>query len=79
MNGCGEGCNFTEHYDLNGAKAEIDILYFTTMINNLLNNAVKYSRNIPEVRLEALELDRDLGLLQITVILLLKLRIKELE
>ncbi len=53
MNGCGEGCNFTEHYDLNGAKAEIDILYFTTMINNLLNNAAKYSRNIPEVRLEA--------------------------
>ncbi|MDT8401806.1 MAG: HAMP domain-containing sensor histidine kinase [Bacteroidales bacterium] len=52
-NGCGEDCIFTEHYDLKGASAEIDDLYFTTMINNLLNNAVKYSRKPAEIRLEA--------------------------
>jgi len=52
-NGCGSECNFTEEYKLNGAIADVDILYFTTMINNLLNNAVKYSKNTPEVRLEA--------------------------
>ncbi|HDZ41545.1 MAG TPA: HAMP domain-containing histidine kinase [Bacteroidetes bacterium] len=52
-NGCGEDCKFTEHYDLKGARAEIDDLYFTTMITNLLNNAVKYSRNTAEIHLEA--------------------------
>jgi len=52
-NGCGKECNFIEEYDLNGAKADVDILYFTTMVNNLLNNAVKYSKNTPEVQLEA--------------------------
>jgi signal transduction histidine kinase len=51
--GCGEECKFTEHYSLNGTRAEIDDLYFTTMINNLLNNAVKYSKNTPEISLEA--------------------------
>lgn len=51
--GCGEECKFTEQYSLNGARAEIDDLYFTTMINNLLNNAVKYSKNTPEISLEA--------------------------
>ena len=52
-NGCGKDCIFTDIYDLNGAKANVDILYFTTMINNLLHNAVKYSRGSPEVKLEA--------------------------
>lgn len=59
-NGCGKECNFIEEYNLNGAKADIDILYFTTMINNLLNNAVKYSKNTPEVQLEAQTEDDDI-------------------
>ncbi|HCC71643.1 MAG TPA: hypothetical protein DEQ09_10905 [Bacteroidales bacterium] len=58
-NGCGKGCIFSEHYDLNGVSAEIDDLYFTTMINNLLNNAVKYSKNTPEVKVEAFISDSD--------------------
>ncbi len=52
-NGCGEECDFTEKYDLNGAQAEIDILYFTTLINNLLHNAVKYSKGRSRISLEA--------------------------
>ncbi len=42
-NGCGQECNFTCDLNLDGAKADIDIVYFTTMISNLLNNAVKYT------------------------------------
>ncbi len=52
-NGCGKECIFTEKYDLDGAMADIDVLYFTTMVNNLLSNAIKYSANIPEVSVEA--------------------------
>ncbi|MBN1388481.1 MAG: HAMP domain-containing histidine kinase [Bacteroidales bacterium] len=59
-NGCGKECNFNEEYNLNGAIADVDILYFTTMINNLLNNAIKYSKNTPEVKLEAYTEDDDI-------------------
>lgn len=52
-NGCGSECTFIERYNLNGSKANIDALYFTTMINNLLNNAVKYSPGDPKIVLEA--------------------------
>ncbi len=52
-NGCGENCNFIEKYDLKGLTAEIDIVYFTTMINNLLHNAVKYSGESPTVTIDA--------------------------
>lgn len=52
-NGCGEKCNFTENYSLNGITANIDITYFTTMINNLLHNAIKYSGESPSVSLSA--------------------------
>jgi two-component system phosphate regulon sensor histidine kinase PhoR len=51
--GCGENCSFTENYNLNGLTAEIDIIYFTTMINNLLHNAVKYSGDNPEISMSA--------------------------
>ncbi|MFP4488896.1 MAG: sensor histidine kinase [Bacteroidales bacterium] len=51
--GCGEDCVFTVDCRLKGTMAEVDTLYFTTMINNLLNNAVKYSKNTAVVHLEA--------------------------
>lgn len=52
-NGCGEDCVFTVDSRLKGKKADVDALYFTAMINNLLNNAVKYSKNTAVIHLEA--------------------------
>lgn len=52
-NGCGKGCHFLTDFELGGAKADIDIVYFTTMINNLLNNAVKYSGDNKEIQIKA--------------------------
>ncbi|MBI5009903.1 MAG: HAMP domain-containing histidine kinase, partial [Bacteroidia bacterium] len=50
----GGGCNATinKKYELNGLKAELDAVYFTTMVNNLLSNAVKYSVNEPVIDIE---------------------------
>ena len=61
-NGCGSNCLLNENYELRGAKAEIDKTYFTTMINNLLINAVKYSGNRPEIRLDAVSNDNDISI-----------------
>jgi len=61
-NGCGSNCLFTENYELRGAKAEIDKTYFTTMINNLLINAVKYSGDRPEIRLDAVSNKNDIAI-----------------
>ncbi len=52
-NGCGKECIFEEVYNLKGAKANVDVVYFTTMVSNLLHNAVKYSDGTPEIKLEA--------------------------
>ena len=52
-NGCGEDCSFSADINLNGARADIDIVYFTTMINNLLHNAVKYSKDDKVVKVKA--------------------------
>lgn len=48
-NGCGKECRFSESYATGGALARIDSIYFTTMIDNLLNNALKYSPDNPEI------------------------------
>ncbi len=45
-----DGCaEIREDYGANGTSAAIDIVYFTTMINNLLTNAVKYCDREPEI------------------------------
>jgi two-component system, OmpR family, phosphate regulon sensor histidine kinase PhoR len=51
--GCGNCASITQKYDIEGLKADIDMVYFTTMVNNLLTNAVKYSANDPEINIEA--------------------------
>jgi signal transduction histidine kinase len=56
--GCGNCTKITQKYDLDGIKADIDMVYFTTMINNLLTNAVKYSDKDPEIIIEGSK-DRD--------------------
>jgi signal transduction histidine kinase len=50
--GYGNSAELSQKYDLNGAKADIDVVYFTTMINNLLSNAVKYSDKEPVIKVE---------------------------
>jgi two-component system phosphate regulon sensor histidine kinase PhoR len=50
--GCINCAKINQKYDLEGAKTDLDIVYFTTMINNLLSNAVKYSDKDPEINVE---------------------------
>jgi len=50
--GYGNNVNIIQKYDLDGAKTDLDVVYFTTMINNLLSNAVKYSDKDPEIDVE---------------------------
>jgi two-component system phosphate regulon sensor histidine kinase PhoR len=50
--GCRDWASLNEKYSFNGAKADIDIVYFTTLINNLLSNAVKYSEKDPVIKIE---------------------------
>jgi signal transduction histidine kinase len=51
--GCGNCARINQKYTLEGTKADIDLTYFTTMINNLLTNAVKYSDKDPEISIES--------------------------
>ena len=41
--GGGNNATINKLFDFKGLKAELDVVYFTTMINNILANAVKYS------------------------------------
>jgi signal transduction histidine kinase len=50
--GGGNGTTINQKYNFNGAKVDIDIVYFTTLINNLLSNAVKYSDRDPVIDIE---------------------------
>jgi signal transduction histidine kinase len=47
-----DGCAVIEEdYRSGGIKASLDLVYFTTVINNLLANAVKYCSNDPVIRI----------------------------
>lgn len=50
--GCANCVELKMKYSFNGARADIDIVYFTTMINNLLSNATKYSDKDPVIEIE---------------------------
>jgi two-component system phosphate regulon sensor histidine kinase PhoR len=50
--GCGNCAAINRKYSFNGAKVDLDVIYFTTMVNNLLSNAVKYSEKPPEITIE---------------------------
>jgi len=47
--GCGNCARINQEYKLEGVKTDVDMVYFTTMINNLLTNAVKYSDRDPQI------------------------------
>jgi two-component system phosphate regulon sensor histidine kinase PhoR len=50
--GCANCAKISQKYDLDGTKTDLDVVYFTTMINNLLTNAVKYSDKEPVIDVE---------------------------
>lgn len=50
--GVGDSVSLSRKYSFNGAKADLDVVYFTTLINNLLSNAVKYSNRDPVINIE---------------------------
>ena len=49
--GCGNCAEIKTDYRFNATTIDLDVVYFTTMINNLLTNAVKYSEHDPEIRI----------------------------
>jgi signal transduction histidine kinase len=55
--GCGNCASINRKYSFNGARIDLDIIYFTAMINNLLSNAVKYSDKDPEINIEGFTTD----------------------
>jgi two-component system phosphate regulon sensor histidine kinase PhoR len=56
--GGGNGASLIQKYDFKNLEADIDPVYFTTMINNLLSNAVKYSDKDPVIEVEGFTEDR---------------------
>jgi two-component system, OmpR family, phosphate regulon sensor histidine kinase PhoR len=50
--GSGKEAIINKKHDLSGIKANIDVVYFTTMINNLISNSVKYSDKDPIIDIE---------------------------
>jgi two-component system phosphate regulon sensor histidine kinase PhoR len=50
--GGGNGASIYKKYNFEGAKVDLDVVYFTTLLNNLLSNAVKYSDKQPEIDIE---------------------------
>ena len=60
LTSCDNPVKIEEDLRCNGATAEIDILYFTAMINNLLSNAVKYCDKEPVIRLSSAENEKSL-------------------
>jgi signal transduction histidine kinase len=58
--GGGNGASINQKYNFNGAKADLDVVYFTTLLNNLLSNAVKYSDKEPVIDIEGFTQDNNL-------------------
>jgi two-component system, OmpR family, phosphate regulon sensor histidine kinase PhoR len=58
--GGGNSASIYKKYNFEGAKADIDVVYFTTLLNNLLSNAVKYSEKQPEIEIEGFTQDNNL-------------------
>jgi signal transduction histidine kinase len=50
--GGGNNAKISLDCNLDGITTSLDVVYFTTMINNLLTNAVKYSNDEPVVHIE---------------------------
>lgn len=51
-NGAGKNATINTNLNFDSAKAQLDNVYFTTLINNLLSNAVKYCDQEPVIDIE---------------------------
>jgi two-component system, OmpR family, phosphate regulon sensor histidine kinase PhoR len=58
--GVSSSAELTQKYSFSGVMADIDIVYFTTMINNLLSNAMKYSDKEPVINIEGSTEDKNI-------------------
>jgi signal transduction histidine kinase len=58
--GGGNGALINQKYNFSGAKVDLDIVYFTMLINNLLSNAVKYSDKDPVIDIEGFATDNNI-------------------
>lgn len=58
--GGGDGASINQKYNFGGAKVDLDIVYFTMLINNLLSNAVKYSDKDPVIDIEGFAKDNNI-------------------
>ena len=58
--GGGNNATIIKKYNFNGAKVDLDIIYFTTLLNNLLSNAVKYSDRVPVIDIEGFTEDNNI-------------------
>jgi signal transduction histidine kinase len=56
--GYGNGSSISQNYNFNGASVNLDVVYFTTLINNLLANAVKYSDKDPVIDIKGFTTDK---------------------
>ena len=57
--GGGNNATITQKYNFNDTKIDLDVVYFTTLMNNLLANAVKYSDKVPVIEIEGFTLDNN--------------------
>ena len=65
LTSCDGSAEFQEDYKANGISLSVDIVYFTTMVNNLLTNAVKYCDKDPVIAVSTMADNNDF-LLSIT-------------
>lgn len=63
--GSSNNVKIIQNYSLDGTKVKLDVIYFTTMLNNLLSNALKYSDKEPEIKIDA-GLNRDTIVISVT-------------
>jgi signal transduction histidine kinase len=57
--GSGNGATIIQTYNIAVKKIDLDVVYFTTLINNLLANAVKYSEREPVINIKGFAEDNN--------------------
>ena len=58
--GGGNNATITQKYNFDNTKIDLDVVYFTTLMNNLLANAVKYSEKPPVIDIEGFTLENNI-------------------